>query len=226
MRDVFDLSRIDADTFAAGQQSFSYIGTAAFSGTAAQVRYYQDPSTNLTYVQAKLAGETSADMTIAMNGLYTLSASNFALTPAASASAVAAAKALKVVNTQSNGVYESNYTGVIGKPYADYQTFALGGKLAAMNMDYGTASSITSNGLEIAQTGVTLTRSATEGHPEHWRRHFHSSRDAQRDDHDRRRGFRHDQPAEGLQGRDDFRLRSHRRQPRYAEPVKRHVLLS
>ena len=162
MRDVFDLSRIDADMSTAGQQSFSYIGTAAFSGTGAQVRYYQDPSTNLTYVQAKLAGETTADMSIAMNGLYTLSASNFALTSAASTAAVTAAKALKVANTQSNGVYESNYTGVIGKTYADYQTFWLGGKLAAMNMDYGTASSITSNGLEIAQTGVTLTRTATK----------------------------------------------------------------
>ena len=162
MKDIFDLSWIDANTFVAGQQSFSYIGTAAFSGTAAQVRYYQDPSTKLTYVQAKLAGETSADMTIAMNGLYTLSASNFALTPAASASAVAAAKALKVVNTQSNGVYESNYAGVIGKPYADYQTFALGGKLAATNIDYGTATAIWANTLEISQTGVTETRGGSK----------------------------------------------------------------
>jgi hypothetical protein len=161
MRDIFDLSPIDANTFAAGQQSFSYIGTAAFSGTGAQVRYYQDPSTNLTFVEAKLAGDTSADLTIAMSGLYTLSASNFALTPAQSAAAVAAAKALKVANTQSNGVYESNYTGVIGKTYADYQTFWLGGKLAAMNTDYGTAGAIWSNGLEIAQTGVTLTRSSS-----------------------------------------------------------------
>ena len=54
-KDVIDLSHIDANLTTAGLQSFTYIGTAAFSGAGAQVRYQISGGT--TTVQAKLAGD-------------------------------------------------------------------------------------------------------------------------------------------------------------------------
>ena len=38
--DRIDLSAIDADVYAAGNQAFTFIGTAAFSGTPGEIRYY------------------------------------------------------------------------------------------------------------------------------------------------------------------------------------------
>ena len=58
-KDVIDLSHIDASLTAPGQ-SFTFIGTAPFSGGSAQVRYQQDPANDMTYVEADLAGELQA----------------------------------------------------------------------------------------------------------------------------------------------------------------------
>ncbi len=58
-KDVIDLSRIDANLTAPGVQKFTFIGTAPFSGAGAQVRYQQDPTTDVTYVEADLAGDSS-----------------------------------------------------------------------------------------------------------------------------------------------------------------------
>src|SRR5579871_2306349 len=89
-KDVVDLSHIDADLTTPGTQNFTYIGNADFSGTGAQVRWYQDPTAGITYVDAKLAGDTSADLSIVFYGMPTLSAANFALTAAQSATDIAA----------------------------------------------------------------------------------------------------------------------------------------
>ena len=58
-KDVIDLSHIDANLAALGLKSFTFIGTAPFSG-GAQVRYQQDPAKNMTYVYADLAGGSNA----------------------------------------------------------------------------------------------------------------------------------------------------------------------
>ena len=39
--DLFDLSGIDADVYAPGDQSFTFIGNAPFSGTPGEIRYYE-----------------------------------------------------------------------------------------------------------------------------------------------------------------------------------------
>ena len=57
-KDVIDLSRIDANITTPGLQHFTFIGTAPFSGTGAQVRYQLNPATDQTYVEADLAGDS------------------------------------------------------------------------------------------------------------------------------------------------------------------------
>ncbi|HEX8307537.1 MAG TPA: RTX toxin, partial [Allosphingosinicella sp.] len=38
--DLIDLSRIDANVLVAGDQAFTFIGNAAFSGTAGELRFH------------------------------------------------------------------------------------------------------------------------------------------------------------------------------------------
>ena len=124
-KDVIDLSRIDADPATPGVQNFTFIGTAAFSGTGAQVRYQQDPVNNVTYVEAKLAGDTSEDLHIQIDGLQTLSTVNFALTAAQSSADMSAGAALKVslANAASGPGSEYSYTNVQGRSYSSFESF-------------------------------------------------------------------------------------------------------
>ena len=46
-KDVIDLSHIDANSPRPGVQNFTFIGTAAFSGAGAQVRYQLNPTSNV-----------------------------------------------------------------------------------------------------------------------------------------------------------------------------------
>jgi hypothetical protein len=92
-KDVIDLSRTDADIIQAGTQTFTFIGSAQFSG-GAQVRYQVNPTNDTTTVQATLAGDHTADFTITLDGLTPLTAANFALTAAQSAAALANGAAL------------------------------------------------------------------------------------------------------------------------------------
>lgn len=85
--DSIDLHSIDADPLAAGNTAFTFIGTAAFSATGGEVRYYQ--SGGMTYIQADLVGDSTPDLTIRMNGLFTLTAADFALTAAQYTAAIA-----------------------------------------------------------------------------------------------------------------------------------------
>jgi Ca2+-binding RTX toxin-like protein len=60
--DKIDLSRIDADSAAAGDQAFSWIGSNAFSGSAGQLRAYQDGAS--WFVEGDTDGNGSADFVI------------------------------------------------------------------------------------------------------------------------------------------------------------------
>ncbi|HEX8448315.1 MAG TPA: M10 family metallopeptidase C-terminal domain-containing protein, partial [Allosphingosinicella sp.] len=60
--DKIDLSRIDADSAAAGDQAFSWIGSSAFSGSAGQLRAYQDGAN--WFVEGDTDGNGSADFVI------------------------------------------------------------------------------------------------------------------------------------------------------------------
>jgi hypothetical protein len=124
-KDVIDLSRIDGDVLTAGVQNFTFIGSAPFSGSGAEVRYQLDPVNNDTIVQAAVAGDTIADFTITLAGLRPLTAANFALTSAQSTAALAngAALSYKKVTTAAGAPTEYAYSNVQGGAYTSYESF-------------------------------------------------------------------------------------------------------
>jgi Ca2+-binding RTX toxin-like protein len=72
-----DLRGIDADTGTAGDQAFSFIGTAVFSGTAGELRYAFDGTD--TWVQGDWNGDAVADFEIVLSGGYPMAAGDFLL---------------------------------------------------------------------------------------------------------------------------------------------------
>jgi hypothetical protein len=124
-KDVIDLSRIDGDVLTAGVQNFTFIGSAPFSGSGAEVRYQLDPVNNDTIVQAAVAGDTIADFTITLAGLRPLTAANFALTSAQSTAALANGAALSYthVQTAAGAPTEYAYSNVQGGAYTSYESF-------------------------------------------------------------------------------------------------------
>jgi serralysin len=124
-KDVIDLSHIDADITKTGFQKFTFIGTAPFSG-GAQVRYQFNPANDTTIVQAALAGDSTADLTVTLWGLAPLTAANFALTPSQSSADLAAGAALTYskVATAAGAPAEFAYTNVQGKAYTSYEQFS------------------------------------------------------------------------------------------------------
>jgi Ca2+-binding RTX toxin-like protein len=75
--DIVDVSAWDANRNLAGNQAFTWVGSAAFSGTAGELRTYFDGVD--TRVQADRNGDTVADFEIYFDGAVTLSASDFIL---------------------------------------------------------------------------------------------------------------------------------------------------
>ncbi len=71
------LSLVDADTTLAGNQSFAWIGSGAFTGVAGQLHYAQQAGT--TYVEGDTNGDGTADFVIALTGTVDLVASDFVL---------------------------------------------------------------------------------------------------------------------------------------------------
>ena len=77
LSDKIDLSTIDANTGLAGDQAFSFIGAAAFSGVAGELRFDNTTNPGLTTVYADNTGDSIADFTVHLNGTYTLFAADF-----------------------------------------------------------------------------------------------------------------------------------------------------
>ena len=75
--DIVDVSSWDANRNVAGNQAFTWIGTAAFSGTAGELRNYFDGVD--TWVQADRNGDTVADFEIRFDGSVSLAGSDFIL---------------------------------------------------------------------------------------------------------------------------------------------------
>jgi Ca2+-binding RTX toxin-like protein len=75
--DSIDLSRIDADFWTVGNQAFSFIGSAAFSGTAGELRHGFDGVD--TRIQADLDGDALVDFEIVLAGAVTPVGSDFLL---------------------------------------------------------------------------------------------------------------------------------------------------
>ena len=76
--DTINLWGIDADTNAAGNQAFTFIGTAAFSGTAGELRYVSDGAGGLR-VLMDTDGDGAADLNFLLSDLTDLQASDFVL---------------------------------------------------------------------------------------------------------------------------------------------------
>jgi len=75
--DVIDLSAIDANTGAGGNQAFSFIGTNGFSGHAGELRF--QVAGVLTEVQGDVNGDGTADLRIVLADPIQLSADDFFL---------------------------------------------------------------------------------------------------------------------------------------------------
>ncbi len=75
--DLIRLREVDANTLAADDQDFAFIGTGAFTGTAGQLRY--DQISGNTYVYGDTDGDSSADFMIRLDGSHTLTSGDFVL---------------------------------------------------------------------------------------------------------------------------------------------------
>ncbi|WP_051000114.1 calcium-binding protein [Sinorhizobium fredii] len=75
--DRIDLSAIDASTKVAGDQAFTFVGTAAFRGVAGDLRYVKQASD--TYVYGDVNGDKVADFKIRLDEAVTLTKDYFIL---------------------------------------------------------------------------------------------------------------------------------------------------
>lgn len=75
--DVIDLSQIDADFATSGNQAFTFIGSAAFSNVAGELRYAFDGVD--TWLQGDTNGDGVADLEIVLSGAVTPLVSDFVL---------------------------------------------------------------------------------------------------------------------------------------------------
>jgi Ca2+-binding RTX toxin-like protein len=78
--DRMDLSAIDADT-TSGNESFTFVGTNAFSGAAGELRYEPQliAGIQFTLVEADINGDQDADMHMLVRGELTLADADFVL---------------------------------------------------------------------------------------------------------------------------------------------------
>ena len=75
--DHIDLSAIDANSGAVGDQAFAFIGASTFSGASGQLRYVYDGAD--TWIEADIDGDGAADFQIVLTGNVTLTAADFFL---------------------------------------------------------------------------------------------------------------------------------------------------
>ena len=75
--DKIDLSAMDADTTLGGNQAFTFIGNAAFSGTAGELNYTQAGA--FTYLEGDTNGDGSADFSIRIDGTHAFNGGEFVL---------------------------------------------------------------------------------------------------------------------------------------------------
>lgn len=76
-QDRIDLSAIDASSAASGNQTFSFVGTAAFKGVAGELRYEKLASD--TFIYADVNGDKIADLKIHLDDAVTLTKDYFIL---------------------------------------------------------------------------------------------------------------------------------------------------
>lgn len=75
--DQISLVSIDANTTTAGDQAFTFIATAAFSGSAGQLRF--TVAGGQTIVEGDINGDAVADFQVQLTGVIELFANHFVL---------------------------------------------------------------------------------------------------------------------------------------------------
>lgn len=75
--DRIEISRFDADTTTGGNQAFTFVGTAGFSGTAGELRYFT--GSGRTVIQGDVDGNSVADFEIELTTEMSLIAADFLL---------------------------------------------------------------------------------------------------------------------------------------------------
>ncbi|HEY9344605.1 MAG TPA: calcium-binding protein, partial [Inquilinus sp.] len=75
--DMVDLSAIDANTGAPGDQAFTFIGAGLYTGVAGQLRFAQSPG--VTTIAGDVNGDGVSDFHIQLTGLVALVAADFML---------------------------------------------------------------------------------------------------------------------------------------------------
>ena len=142
-KDVIDLSHVASNAAAmlGLPQNLTFIGTAAFDGAGAEVRYQQNAN-GTTSVQLALAGDKTADMQINIAGHLTLTGANFALTDAQSQADMAAGAALSETAAPSTGwpLYECQYTNVQGHAYSSFASILSGNYLVINDLNFSATS--------------------------------------------------------------------------------------
>ncbi len=76
--DLIDLSMLDA-VLGGVDDGLLFIGTNAFSGSGAEVRYTRDPVLGVTVIEVQIAGWSMGDTQIVLTGLFDLTAASFVL---------------------------------------------------------------------------------------------------------------------------------------------------
>ena len=75
--DRISLGAIDADESRARNQAFQFIGQNEFTGKAGELRYYHDQGK--TYVTGDVNGDGSGDFLIMLQGMHSLTSTDFIL---------------------------------------------------------------------------------------------------------------------------------------------------
>jgi Ca2+-binding RTX toxin-like protein len=76
-QDTIDLSAVDANSLLGGDQAFAFIGTAAFSNTAGELRYEQ--LSGNTYLTGDTNGDGIADFMVKVDGSHVFTGGDFGL---------------------------------------------------------------------------------------------------------------------------------------------------
>jgi Ca2+-binding RTX toxin-like protein len=75
--DKIDMSLLDANSGVAGDQAFNFVGIAAFTHTAGELRYEQ--SGGDTYIYGDMNGDGTADLMVKLIGVHDLVSTDFTL---------------------------------------------------------------------------------------------------------------------------------------------------
>ena len=153
-KDVIDLSAIDANLSSPGTQNFTFIGTAAFSGSEASALRaasgaQSNPGGADIPCRRVVPGSGASE-----KGRLNLSAANFALTAAQSTTDMAAGAGLRRPVHSSGTAIEHSYTNVQGRSYTSYQAISNSGYIVAEDLNFSSSS----NELNLHGANLTITR--------------------------------------------------------------------